>query len=403
VTTATSLLSLLQAPAGCTFSSPGVFEHVEARSDIQTSMSADDRDLREAQPAVVGPVRNANHTEIVPIGSLVSGDSPRLNGESIDHTRLLAASGAGLPPILVHRETMRVIDGMHRLHAARLRGDKTVEVRFFEGNQDEAFIEAVRANTTHGLPLTLADREAAASRILASHPQHSDRRIALVTGLAAATVAAIRQRTGSAGHPITARIGRDGRVRPVNGARGRVAAGLALAEHPGASLREISRIAGVSPTTVRDVRERIRRGEDPAESRLEHDRSRQETETARPAPDSPRGMKRPAVTKDRASLMLNLRKDPSLRFTESGRALLRYLDAQAKGPKIPQDLLDALPPHSAYTLAALALVCADEWRDLAIHLEQRLRNMALHSGVQLPHLFSWTPAPPALPLPGSRN
>jgi ParB-like nuclease domain len=340
-------------------------------------MSAKDRDVSEARPAAVDPVRSAYRTESVPIDSIIAADSPRLNGESIDHTRLLAASGAGLPPILVHRETMRVIDGMHRLQAARLRGEKTVEVRFFEGTQDEAFIEAVRANTTHGLPLTLADREAAASRILASHPQHSDRRIARVTGLAAGTVGAIRQRDGSGGGSITARrIGRDGRVRPVNGIQGRIAAGMAIAQHPGASLREISRIAGISPTTVRDVRERMRRGQDPAESRPDRDQSRPAPATRRPTPDNPRGMTRPTVTRDRASLMLSLRKDPSLRLTESGRSLLRYLDAQAKGPKIPQDLLDALPPHSAYTLAALALVCADEWRDLAIHLEQRLRNMA---------------------------
>jgi hypothetical protein len=63
---------------------------------------------------------------------------------------------------------MRVIDGMHRLRAAQLRGDHGVEVKFFDGDADEAFIAAVRANITHGLPLTLADRKAAAQRILAA-------------------------------------------------------------------------------------------------------------------------------------------------------------------------------------------------------------------------------------------
>lgn len=312
---------------------------------------------------------------MVPIGAILAGDSPRLNGESAEHTLLLAASDAALPPILVHRETMRVIDGMHRLQAARLRGEKTVEVRFFEGTAHEAFIEAVKANTTHGLPLTRADREAAACRILASHPQHSDRWIAVTTGLSAGTVAAIRRRTGPAGRSVTARIGRDGRVRPLNSAQGRIAAGDAIAKHPGASLREISKIAGVSPTTVRDVRERIRRGEDPAASRSDRDRPRQRQAAGRPLPDNLRDVARSAATRDRASLLLNLRKDPSLRLTESGRALLRYLDAQASGPAIPQALLDAVPPHCAYTLAALALVCADEWRDFATHLEQRLRSM----------------------------
>jgi hypothetical protein len=35
-----------------------------------------------------------------------------------------------LPPILVHRATNRIIDGMHRLEAAKLRGDETISVRF---------------------------------------------------------------------------------------------------------------------------------------------------------------------------------------------------------------------------------------------------------------------------------
>jgi ParB-like nuclease domain len=319
------------------------------------------------------PVRSGHRTEMVPIGSILAGDSPRLNGESAEHIRLLAASDAELPPILVHHDTMRVIDGMHRLQAARLRGEKTVEVLFFEGTLPEAFIEAVKANTTHGLPLTRADREAAAARILASHPQHSDRWIALTTGLAAGTVTAVRRRTGSGGRAITARIGRDGRVRPLNGTPGRIAASDAIARHPGASLREISRIAGVSPTTVRDVRERMRRGEDPAPGRPDRDRRAQPA--GRVLPGNPGDAARSAATRDRASLLVNLRKDPSLRLTESGRALLRYLDAQASGPQIPQALLDAVPPHCAYTLAALALVCADEWRDFATHLEQRLRSM----------------------------
>ena len=64
----------------------------------------------------------------VPVSSLLSGDSPRLAGENLEHVQLLAVV-QGLPPILVHRSTMRVIDGMHRLRAAKLRGDETIAVR----------------------------------------------------------------------------------------------------------------------------------------------------------------------------------------------------------------------------------------------------------------------------------
>jgi hypothetical protein len=67
----------------------------------------------------------------VAIGSLRGADSPRLSGESLRHTRLLAHSDALLPPIIVHRETMRVIDGMHRVRAALLRGEQEIQVRFY--------------------------------------------------------------------------------------------------------------------------------------------------------------------------------------------------------------------------------------------------------------------------------
>ncbi|MFD1048734.1 serine hydrolase, partial [Kibdelosporangium lantanae] len=100
----------------------------------------------------------ADYTEErVPIDSLLPADSPRLSGESMEHARMLAASEAELPPIVVHRPTRRVIDGMHRLKAAALRGQDDILVRFYEGDDEDAFIVAVETNIAHGLPLSLAD------------------------------------------------------------------------------------------------------------------------------------------------------------------------------------------------------------------------------------------------------
>jgi hypothetical protein len=65
----------------------------------------------------------------VPLSRLVTGDSPRLCGENSSHARMLASLRDALPPISVHRPTMRVIDGMHRLRAARLRGADKIKVR----------------------------------------------------------------------------------------------------------------------------------------------------------------------------------------------------------------------------------------------------------------------------------
>jgi hypothetical protein len=62
---------------------------------------------------------------------------------------------------------MRVIDGMHRLLAASMNGRDTIEIRLSDGSPQDAFLRAVEANVTHGLPLSQADRRAAAKRIRA--------------------------------------------------------------------------------------------------------------------------------------------------------------------------------------------------------------------------------------------
>ncbi|MEE3922534.1 ParB/RepB/Spo0J family partition protein [Micromonospora sp. BRA006-A] len=121
--------------------------------------------------------------QLLPIACLRAADSPRLAGEDDLHAQTLAETDAPLPPILVHRGTMRVIDGMHRLRAAVLRGETQIAARLFDGTVEAAFVLAVQANVTHGLPLSLADREAAAQRILRSHPHWSDRAVATAAGL----------------------------------------------------------------------------------------------------------------------------------------------------------------------------------------------------------------------------
>jgi len=73
------------------------------------------------------PVRNSVQ---VPIARILAADSPRRAGENPEHAQSLAEVNAELPPIVVHRATLRVIDGMHRLRAARLRGQEEIAVHF---------------------------------------------------------------------------------------------------------------------------------------------------------------------------------------------------------------------------------------------------------------------------------
>ena len=92
------------------------------------------------------------------------------------------ASFSELPPILVQRDNLRIIDGTHRIEAARARGEKTIQARVINCTDNDAYILAVKANTLHGLPLSRADRVSSARRILGGwHPDWSDRAIGIAT------------------------------------------------------------------------------------------------------------------------------------------------------------------------------------------------------------------------------
>ncbi|MEU2084758.1 ParB N-terminal domain-containing protein [Streptomyces albus] len=317
---------------------------------------------------------------VLPVHALVAADSPRLNGEDAEHVRALADLTEALPPILVHRETLRVIDGMHRLRAARLRGDETIEVDFFEGDESDAFALAVRLNITHGLPLSRADRMAAARRLLAMYPYWSNRRIAANAGLSASTIGAMRRRSTGHDEQLSARVGQDGRVRPLRAAEGRLRAGQVIEANPGASLREIAQQAGVAVATAKDVRDRIRQGRDPVPDGLRTERERADAPRRRteapagreeqPPPGEPvAGL--PAFASAVRSALANMRKDPSLR-TDAGRMLLQLLSAHALGDDAGWDrLVRSVPAHRKDVLAQFARRCAEHWSRFANDLDAR--------------------------------
>ena len=298
----------------------------------------------------------------LPVAELYEADSPRAAGVDMPHARALAEVETELPPIVVHRATMRVIDGMHRLTAARLRGEPEIAAKLFDGDEDEAFLLAVRLNVTHGMPLTIADRRAAALRIIDTHPQLSDRSIARTAGLSAKTVGALRREIGSP--PVTVRMGRDGRLRPLDGAAGRRAAAELIAVHPDATLRRIARDAGISVETARSVRQRLRAGEDPVLDRR-----------TRPQPAEPAARQMTVrlpesdPSDELRTLLDTIQRDPSLRYTDSGRMLLRWLGPRVLLPDEVPTALRRIPPHCRLNLGSMARLSAAAWIQLAKLLE----------------------------------
>ena len=283
-----------------------------------------------------------------------AGDTPRIGPEDLEHCSALAEVEGDLPPIIVDRRTLRIIDGAHRVIAARRRGDTSITARLFEGSPEDAFLLAVRSNTTHGKPLTLQERRQSAGRILQTHAHWSDRAIASICGLSAGTIASLRCSTVE-NLQLRGRVGRDGRTRPRDTTDARRVAAKMLREDPAVSLREVARATGISPGTVRDVRKRIMSGRPPEVNPIR----------STPVPEPPltrNGAKDPVQ---------ELLHDSALRATDEGQALLTWLESRAITSSEWDGFVNAVPKSRVYVVAETARLCARAWTGFADRLEAR--------------------------------
>jgi hypothetical protein len=221
------------------------------------------------------------------------------------------------------------------------------------------FLRAVRGNAAHGLPLSRADREAAVIRIIRADASLSDRAVAAVVGLSQPTVGAIRRRSTDKSFQSNTRTGQDGRSRPLDASEGRRRASRIIAEHPDAALRTVARDAKISLGTAHDVRKRMERGEDPVPVGRPRQRVGARVPPRRPADGTPG-----------QSALHILRHDPSLRLSETGRALLQWLGVYAIDDS-RDDMVDAIPEHCLGIVVELARSCAENWARLGEDLERR--------------------------------
>lgn len=374
--------------------------------DVQTSVSADgcSSAVPDDEPAVGDawdPRRFAGlPAQDIPVHALSPGLRLRQAGTDAAHVQLLAeATGrAELPPLLVQKDGCRVIDGLHRLEAARLRGDASVRVRFLDCTDSEALVLAMKANSAHGLPLSKADRLGGARRVLAAHPDWSDRAIAGISGLSAKTIAGLRLRTAGAADTAGKRLGRDGRKRPVNAGEGRRRAAEYISAHPDAPLRQVARETDVSLGTVHDVKARLRRGVSPERDGRRGPAPRPAVHAAAaPAPAAgvsrmlpaaavtalppPAPAAAPASVPRRrnyadppptwAGVADKVATDPTIRYTESGKEFLQWMALHAADPDGWQGLVNAVPAHWLSVIAPIADGISKEWSLFAERLRSR--------------------------------
>lgn len=319
-----------------------------------------------------GTTAPTGHSPVdVPVGELHLGMSARTEPEDESHVQVLAETIDHLPPILVHRATMTIIDGAHHFLAALRVNRPTISVRFFDGDDDAAYVEAVRHNIAHGRPLTIGEREGAAARIIASHPDWSDRRIAAVCGLSAKTVARSRARATAAPPQSSGRVGQDGRRRPSDPGSSRADIALFLRRHPEASVRSVARLTGSSQATVRDVRARLSQGTSPL------------TPRQRWAPDGHGGHGGPAghggnVGPETPDPHDDVRwvEDSALRATPQGKAFAEWFTAAAVSEDHWASYTEAVPLSRVYLVVAEARRRARTWEGLAAALEARARSVS---------------------------
>jgi ParB-like chromosome segregation protein Spo0J len=316
----------------------------------------------------------------VPLSSLEHGLFLRGSGTDPAHVRLLAdaASSSDLPPILVQKSSSRIVDGMHRLEAAKLRGEKTIRARFINCTDEDAFILAVKSNTLHGLPLSRTDRIFGAKRILTWHPDWSDRAVGVAAGLSAKTIAGLRRLSKDGVQQSGKRLGRDGKRRPVTGADGRRRAADYIAARPDASLREIAREADVSLGTAQDVRARMQRGADPITTGQQSSSAERSTEPSSPADRQqpgngmdPRDVRRTASQPDWTAISAKLMNDPSLKYSEGGRAFIRWMALHAVHTREWREFIDTVPAHRLKDISLIADSIREEWCEFAEQLRRR--------------------------------
>jgi ParB-like chromosome segregation protein Spo0J len=257
-----------------------------------------------------------------------------------DHLAQIVALAGDWPPILVRCEDHAILDGHYRYMAARQLGHTHIDCVFFQGCSNSAFVEALRRNLRHGLPLSLKEREEAGRRLLTLYPDWSDRRIAQACCLSPGTVARLREvRPGDLNGHVGSRTGRDGRRYPTNRSEARERIIDALQAQPASSLRQVARLTGTSPATVGAVR----------------------ADLAHPSPGT-----------ERTAARTKAAPDPALSSSVEGVKFLGWFERAASASEWPGHLA-SVPLSRVYEVADEARRRARDWLDFATALEARAR------------------------------
>jgi ParB-like chromosome segregation protein Spo0J len=312
--------------------------------------------------SAIAPPELTSEPQLVPLSALPVGHAWRVRGLDDGHVTALAASYGSLPPVVVRRGDRTIVDGAHRVAAARRLGMYAIAVEWFDGDDLQAFEAFVNRNTAHGLELTVEDRKQGVLGVLVAAPFWSDRRVAQLCGVSPKLVARLRfegtpQHRGS---DRDKRIGRDGRARPVRAGamRGRIAE--LLEQEPTASLRAVASRLGVSPETVRSVRRQIG-----GQGNVEHESK------VVPSYDE-LAIERLLFLRRYREVPAPWRNDNAFESTAQGASFVEWFESTTVNDGGSR--VDEVPLSRVYDIADEARRRARYWANFADSLEQRTRR-----------------------------
>jgi len=309
--------------------------------------------FESAEAATGSPMVAVNRVEVA---SLRPGLKLRLGEVNRDHVNVIASSEGDWPPIVVRRADNAIVDGHYRYLAARQLGHTHVNCVYFDGGEQAAFLEALERNRNHGLPLSLRERERAAMQLLAFRRDWSDRRIAELCSLAPGTVGRLRThlpRSNEQGNQLHSRLGKDGKLRPVDPSASRARIMKVLQTKPDQSLREIARLTGTSPATVRSVRSRL--------NLVSNEGHQEEATLASPA-------------------NVAWGADSALKSTDEGRGFAGWFEETDVDDQW-RNFVGGIPISRIYEVSDEARRRAGEWLAFASTLEERAKRR--HSSVSV--------------------
>lgn len=120
----------------------------------------------------------------------------RMNEVVTQEYTSLMLDGVKFPPVVLFDDGKRkyLVDGFHRLNAAKRAGKQSIEVEVHMGDKYSGFLYSLKANATHGLQRTNEDKRHGVMKLLEDfeYIDKSDREIASICAVSHTFVSKIR-------------------------------------------------------------------------------------------------------------------------------------------------------------------------------------------------------------------